>query len=216
MSHSLEALDRAARLSPDVAVRLCAFLHDLGKLATAAECYPRHHGHDRAGGERAEALCRRLRLSTLLRRALVSTCRLHLVAARWPGLRDGTKVRIAEEARKAGIASANLLWGVAVASDYTGELEMAFENVTAALALDPLAPPIHHSFEVITRRIRDALSSPERAVDDPSTPRLYAILVGAGEAEDPRHVVTGFGEDHAEDMLPFPVQEARGVVELLP
>jgi tetratricopeptide (TPR) repeat protein len=91
------------------------------------------------------------------------------------------------EARKAGIESANLLWGVAVASDHTGELEMAFENVTAALALDPLAPPIHHSFEIITRRIREALSSPERAVDDPSTPRLYAILVGANEAEVESH-----------------------------
>ena len=91
------------------------------------------------------------------------------------------------EARKAGIESANLLWGVAVASDYTGELEMAFENVTAALALDPLSGPIHHSFEVITRRIREALSSPERAVDDPSTPRLYAILVGASEAEVESH-----------------------------
>ena len=91
------------------------------------------------------------------------------------------------EARKAGIKSANLLWGVAVASDYPGELEMAFENVTAALALDPLAGPIHHSFEVITRRIREALSSPERAVDDPSTPRLYAILVRAGAAEVESH-----------------------------
>jgi hypothetical protein len=92
------------------------------------------------------------------------------------------------EARKAGIESANLYWGCAVASDYTGEMEMAFENVTAALALDPLAGPIHHSFDVITRRIRDALSDPERAVDDPSTPRLYAILVGAGEAEVESHV----------------------------
>jgi tetratricopeptide (TPR) repeat protein len=91
------------------------------------------------------------------------------------------------EARKAGIESANLLWGVAVASDYTGELEMAFENVTAALALDPLAGPIHHSFEVITRRIREALAAPDRATDDPSTPRLYAILVRAGEAEVESH-----------------------------
>ena len=91
------------------------------------------------------------------------------------------------DARKAGVHSANLLWGIAVASDYTGELEMAFENVTAALALDPLAPPINHSFEVITRRIREALASPERASDDPSTPRLYAILVGAGEAEVESH-----------------------------
>ena len=92
------------------------------------------------------------------------------------------------EAHKAGIESANLLWGVAVASDYTGELEMAFENVTAALALDPLAGPIHHSFDVITRRIREALAAPERVADDPSTPRLYAILVGAGEAEVESHV----------------------------
>jgi hypothetical protein len=102
---------------------------------------------------------------------------------------DALKVfrEVQAEARKAGVESAQLLWGVAVASDHTGELEMAFENVTAALALDPLAPPIHHSFDVITRRIRDALSSPERAVDEPSTPRLYAILVGAGEAEVESH-----------------------------
>lgn len=91
------------------------------------------------------------------------------------------------ESRKAGLASAYLYWGIAIAADYTGDLEMAFENVTAALALDPLASPIHSSFEVITRRIRDALSSPDRAVDDPSTPRLYAILVGAGEAEVESH-----------------------------
>ena len=91
------------------------------------------------------------------------------------------------EARKAGIESANLLWGVAVASDYTGELEMAFENVTAALALDPLSGPIHQSFEVITRRIREALAAPERVADDPSTPRLYAILVGANEAAVESH-----------------------------
>ena len=45
------------------------------------------------------------------------------------------------EARKAGIESANLYWGCAVASDYTGEMEMAFENVTAALALDPCRVP---------------------------------------------------------------------------
>ena len=31
------------------------------------------------------------------------------------------------------------------------------------------------------------MSSPERAVDDPSTPRLYAILVRAGEAEVESH-----------------------------
>lgn len=104
-SHSLETLDRAARLSSDVPVRLGAFFHDLGKLATATECYPRHHGHDRAGAAIAEELCDRLRLSAALRRALVWTCRLHLVAARWPELRDGTKMRVAEEARKAGVAA---------------------------------------------------------------------------------------------------------------
>ncbi len=94
-------------------------------------------------------------------------------------------------ARGAGIASAHLHWAYAIACDYAGELGMAFENVSAAVAADPLALPFRNSFDVIAHRIRTALADPGRAVDDPSTPRLYALLVGAGEAEVESHVVMG-------------------------
>lgn len=92
------------------------------------------------------------------------------------------------EARKAGLDSAHLHWAFAVACDYAGELEMAFEQIGIAIGKDPLAPPFRHSFELITGRIRAALADVERAADDPSTPRLYALLQ-RGEAVDvPSHL----------------------------
>ncbi len=94
-------------------------------------------------------------------------------------------------ARNAGLASAHLHWAYAVACDYAGELEMAFEQVSAAVQGDPLALPFRNSFDVIAGRIRAALSAPDRAVDDPTTPGLYALLVNAGEAEVGSHVAMG-------------------------
>lgn len=61
------------------------------------------------------------------------------------------------EARQAGIDSAHLHWACAVAADYAGELEMAFEQITTAIAKDPLAPPFRHSFDLIARHLRAAL-----------------------------------------------------------
>ena len=105
LSHSLGALERMASRTGEVAPRFCSLFHDLGKLATAPELYPRHHGHDRTGGELAVSFCARLRLPASLGKALACTCRLHLVAGRWPELRVGTRIRTAEEALKGGIDS---------------------------------------------------------------------------------------------------------------
>jgi tetratricopeptide (TPR) repeat protein len=95
---------------------------------------------------------------------------------------------IVAEARKAGLDSAHLHWAFAIACDYSGDLEMAFEQMTTAIAKDPLAVPFRHSFEVITGRIKAALADAERAADDPSTPRLYALLQRAGEADVGAHL----------------------------
>jgi tRNA nucleotidyltransferase (CCA-adding enzyme) len=104
-SHSLAVLERMASRNGDVTPRFCALFHDLGKLATSQELYPRHHGHDRMGAELAADFCRRLRLPASLGKALACTCRLHLVAGRWSELRTGTRIRTAEEALAGGIAS---------------------------------------------------------------------------------------------------------------
>ncbi len=111
-----------------------------------------------------------------------------LVQERRPG--DAVEVyrALLAEARQVGLDSAHLHWAYAVACDYSGDLEMAFEQTTTAIAKDPLAPPFRHSFELITGRIKAALSDTERAADDPSTPRLYALLQRADEADVGAHL----------------------------
>jgi hypothetical protein len=53
---------------------------------------------------------------------------------------------------------------------------------------DPMNPACQHSFDVIANRLRTALADPERAPDDDSTPRLYALLQAAGEADVTSHL----------------------------
>jgi tetratricopeptide (TPR) repeat protein len=87
------------------------------------------------------------------------------------------------EARKMGHEPGYLHYAIAVALDDAGDLEKAFEEITMAIGKDPLCLPFRRSFEVIVGRIRSALADPKRAVDDASTPRLYALLV-RGDAAD--------------------------------
>lgn len=93
-----------------------------------------------------------------------------------------------ERARKIGLESGYVSWALAVACDYLGELEMAFTTIVEAVRLDPLNPACQRSFELIAHHLRTALADPERAAGDPSTPRLYDLLVGAGEADVPSHL----------------------------
>lgn len=87
------------------------------------------------------------------------------------------------EARKLGVASAALSWHAAIAHDNAGNLEAAFDHIRRALELDPLAEPFRNSFGIIVGRIRAALTDEKRPADDPATPRLYDLLVRAGEAD---------------------------------
>ena len=89
--------------SPDPLARFCAFFHDIGKLASDPDCYPRHHGHDEAGFNLAHGFCNRLRLPVNYRTALSWISRLHGKFNRWPELRDTTRLRMAEQSIMAGI-----------------------------------------------------------------------------------------------------------------
>ena len=95
---------------------------------------------------------------------------------------------VLEMAQAMGLESGFLLWNLAIAADTVGELEMAFEYINRALATDPLAQPFQNSFDIVSKHIRNALADESRPVDDPSTPRLYDILTGAGEADVMSHV----------------------------
>jgi tetratricopeptide (TPR) repeat protein len=92
------------------------------------------------------------------------------------------------EAQRLGIESAYLRWVLATAHDDMGALEMAWEEIETSVATDPLSLPARRSFEIIADRVRAALSAPGREASDPSTPRLYGMLVRAGEADMGAHV----------------------------
>lgn len=104
-THSLQVLQRAAAATDDPLTRFCALFHDLGKLATNPADYPRHHGHEEAGAALAPAFCSRLHLPSEYARGLASICRLHGLMNRWDELRDPTKIRVAEQATRAGTAA---------------------------------------------------------------------------------------------------------------
>jgi len=97
LTHSLQVLERVARLTTDPRARFCALFHDIGKLLTPSGILPAHHRHEERGGEAAPPFCDRLRLPASWRTALTTVCRLHGRLNRWHELRDGTKVRIVEE-----------------------------------------------------------------------------------------------------------------------
>ena len=96
--------------------------------------------------------------------------------------------RIIVNAKAAGIESAQATWMGAVAADYAGDLEAAFVAATEAVRLDPLSPEYQNSWLVIARRIRRALSSPDRAWNDPTTPRLYELLLDTSQADGTSHL----------------------------
>lgn len=120
-THSIQVLQRVAAMTDDPLARFCAFFHDLGKLTTDPALYPRHHGHDDAGFKMAAALCNRLCLPSTYRKALAWISSLHGKANKWDELRDSTKISMAEQAIKAGIAG---ILPLVSAADKPGGLPM--------------------------------------------------------------------------------------------
>lgn len=139
-THCLQVLERMALQSGDPKGRFCALFHDLGKLSTPAELYPKHYGHDISGAGAAGEFCRRLRLPLDFRRALQATNKLHNSANRWEELRAATRINLALEAMKAGIAD---LLPLVVAADCGREMPGWAETLRAAtlnaaqLGIDP-------------------------------------------------------------------------------
>lgn len=104
LAHSLQVLERVTALTPSVLGRFCGFFHDIGKFSTDPSLYPKHHGHDEAGFKTAETFCRRLALPNDYGRALAWTSRLHGNVNRLAELRPATRLRVALQAVRGGIA----------------------------------------------------------------------------------------------------------------
>jgi hypothetical protein len=101
----------------------------------------------------------------------------------------------------AGVQSVHVRWALAVINDYRGEGEAAFKHIMEAARMDPLDPTVVRSFDIITDKLRRSLLDPSRDLADESTPRLHAMLVEAGKADELVHVAmarhlaeTGRGE----------------------
>jgi tRNA nucleotidyltransferase (CCA-adding enzyme) len=75
--HVMQVLDYAAASGYALPVRFAALMHDLGKGATPAQEWPRHHGHEGLGVALVEAVCARLRVPTECRDLAVMTAREH-------------------------------------------------------------------------------------------------------------------------------------------
>ena len=92
------------------------------------------------------------------------------------------------EAQKLGVVSAYVHYVLSGLLDRMGKLEMAFDELKKAVKADPLALPVRHAFLDVAARLRAALADPARAADDADVPRLYTLLVEAGEADLEAHL----------------------------
>lgn len=95
------------------------------------------------------------------------------------------------EARKAGLELGYLHDVSAYALLADGDLEAAFEEISLAIARDPVAVPFRSALEDVAGRIREVLAAADRAAEDASTARLYQLLVRADAANLTSHLVMG-------------------------
>jgi tetratricopeptide (TPR) repeat protein len=92
------------------------------------------------------------------------------------------------ETQRLGITSAYVHYVLAGVLDRMGKVEMAFDELKKAVQADPLALPVRNAFQDVAARLRAALADPTRAADDADIPRLYTLLVEAGEADLEAHL----------------------------
>jgi tRNA nucleotidyltransferase (CCA-adding enzyme) len=77
--HTLMALQQAAKLSNDPAIRFSVLVHDLGKAVTPKEILPRHTGHEAAGLPLVTQLCNRLKVPNQHRQLALLVTEYHLI-----------------------------------------------------------------------------------------------------------------------------------------
>lgn len=108
-------------------------------------------------------------------------------------------LRLRAELARQGLRSAHVAWSLAVACDGQGDFEKALEYIREALELDPLALPYQRSYDVIIERIRKVLGDETRPPTDPSTPRIYELLIRSGEGDAASHLAMARWHFHEGD-----------------
>ncbi|MDR1855588.1 MAG: HD domain-containing protein [Desulfovibrio sp.] len=88
LEHTCQVMDAVAG---DPMAAWMALCHDLGKGATDPALWPSHHGHEAAGVELVERLCRRLSMPTLHCKAGTLAAEAHMRGGRYLWCRAGTR-----------------------------------------------------------------------------------------------------------------------------
>ena len=101
---------------------------------------------------------------------------------------EGLLREVVAESQRLGFVSAYVHYVLAGVLDRLGKLEMAFDELKKAVQADPLAFPVRQAFQDVAARLRAVLADPARAADDADVPRLYTLLVEAGEADLEAHL----------------------------
>lgn len=95
--HTLMVVDQSAHFAYALPVRWAALLHDLGKGLTPADILPRHHGHEAASVDLANAVCARLKVPSDCRDLALLAARYHGEIHRARELRPATIVTLLEK-----------------------------------------------------------------------------------------------------------------------
>ena len=95
---------------------------------------------------------------------------------------------LAREAARLCVTSAFVDSATAKALEELGRYEKAFQFACAAVAKDPLSGPFQDHFGALSWRLRNLLGDPDRNPTEESTPRLYKLLMEAGEADVSCHI----------------------------
>ncbi len=94
--HVMMVVDVAAQENRNLPIRFAALMHDLGKGATPAAEWPRHHGHEARSVKLVDAVCKRLKIPNECRDLALMTAREHGNVSRAQELRDSTIVALLE------------------------------------------------------------------------------------------------------------------------
>jgi tetratricopeptide (TPR) repeat protein len=113
---------------------------------------------------------------------------LQVDARQYAEARAGLTALLAQ-ARRRGITSPFLHWLLGIALDQVGETEAAVHHFKEALKLDPLAPPFHHSRDLVHSRLVAQLHDAARAVDAEDIPTLYELARALGPIRGETHLV---------------------------
>lgn len=147
--HTCHIMDKLAGNAATVWMGLC---HDLGKVLTPSERLPSHNGHDKAGIGLAEELSTSLRLSNAMRTAGAKAAKWHMIAARYPELRPGTKVDLLMDLHLSRTLSG--MFALVFADHDTDHFQQAREDLK--LILEVSLPPEHMNLgEESGKRLRE-------------------------------------------------------------